>query len=157
MKNRPHVIDGKTVDPKRAVPRDANNRNEANVSSKRLYVSGVRDDHTEEMFRDYFTKYGAVEKTEIVTDKTTGKPRGFGFVTFDDYDPVDQCVLEKSHMIGGHRCDVKKALSKEEMNRAQMQRDRNDRFGRSRGDMRGGFGGGYAGAGGYAGRGGMFF
>lgn len=155
MKGRPHVIDGKTVDPKRAVPRDASNRNEANVSSKRLYVSGVREDHTEDMFRDYFCKFGNVEKTEIVTDKTTGKPRGFGFVTFDDYDPVDQCVLEKSHQIGGHRCDVKKALSKDEMNRAQMQRDRSDRSGRSRGDMRGGYAGGYAGAaGGYGGRGG---
>lgn len=65
MAARPHVIDGKTIDPKRAVPKDDKNRNESNVSTKRLYVSGVRDDHTEDMFKDYFTKYGQVEKVSF--------------------------------------------------------------------------------------------
>ncbi|KAL6738720.1 hypothetical protein Aduo_012237 [Ancylostoma duodenale] len=142
MAARPHVIDGKTVDPKRAVPRDDKNRNESNVSTKRLYVSGVREDHTEEMFTEYFSKFGNVVKSEIILDKVSNKPRGFGFVTFDDYDPVDQCVLLRSHMINGFRCDVKKGLSKDEMNKvAQSNRDRMDRMGRSRGDQRGGYGG----------------
>ncbi|VDM18070.1 unnamed protein product, partial [Wuchereria bancrofti] len=57
MAARPHVIDGKTVDPKRAVPRDQSARSEANVSSKRLYVSGVREEHTEQMFEDYFSQF----------------------------------------------------------------------------------------------------
>lgn len=65
MENRPHVIDGKTVDPKRAVPRDQSQRNEANVSSKRLYISGVREGHTEEMFTDYFSNYGNVIKVDF--------------------------------------------------------------------------------------------
>jgi hypothetical protein len=30
------------------------------------YVSGVRESHTEEMFKEYFTQYGAVEKVEII-------------------------------------------------------------------------------------------
>ncbi|PIO52630.1 hypothetical protein TELCIR_26062 [Teladorsagia circumcincta] len=157
MAARPHVIDGKTVDPKRAVPRDDKNRNESNVSTKRLYVSGVREDHTEEMFTEYFGKYGNVVKSEIILDKVTNKPRGFGFVTFDDYDPVDQCVLLRSHMINGFRCDVKKGLSKDEMNKvAQSTRDRVDRMGRSRGDARGGGPGGWGGQtrGGYGQQGG---
>ncbi|CAD6196240.1 unnamed protein product [Caenorhabditis auriculariae] len=139
MSGRPHVIDSKTVDPKRAVPRDDKNRNESNVSTKRLYVSGVREDHTEDMFTDYFNKFGTVTKSEIILNKDTGKPRGFGFVTFDDHDSVDQCVLQKSHMINGFRCDVRKGLSKDEMSKAQMARDRQDRGGRTR-DPRGGYG-----------------
>ncbi|KAK6112812.1 Uncharacterized protein BM_BM9909 [Brugia malayi] len=151
MAARPHVIDGKTVDPKRAVPRDQSARSEANVSSKRLYVSGVREEHTEQMFEDYFSQFGKVLKVEIIADKNTGKPRGFAFISFDDYDPVDKCVLQKSHQIHNYRCDVKKALSKEEMAKAQqLDRERTERMGRSRGTMRpdryGGGPGGYGGA-----------
>ncbi|CAI2350874.1 unnamed protein product [Caenorhabditis sp. 36 PRJEB53466] len=154
MKQRPHVIDGKTVDPKRAVPRDDKNRSESNVSTKRLYVSGVREDHTEDMLTDYFSKFGTVTKSEIILDKVTAKPRGFGFVTFDDHDSVDQCVLQKSHMVGGHRCDVRKGLSKDEMSKAQMNRDRETRGGRTRDGQRGGYNGGGGGWGGPAQRGG---
>uniref|UniRef100_H2W5I2 RRM domain-containing protein n=1 Tax=Caenorhabditis japonica TaxID=281687 RepID=H2W5I2_CAEJA len=147
MKQRPHVIDGKTVDPKRAVPRDDKNRSESNVSTKRLYVSGVREDHTESMLTEYFSKFGAVTKSEIILDKATQKPRGFGFVTFDDHDSVDQCVLQKSHMVNGHRCDVRKGLSKDEMSKAQVNRDRETRGGRSRDGQRGGYNGGGGGSG----------
>jgi heterogeneous nuclear ribonucleoprotein A1/A3 len=134
MSNRPHVIDGKTVDPKRAVPRDQSTRGEANVSTQRLYVSGVREEHAEDHFKDYFSEFGNVVKVELIVDKATGKPRGFAFVTFDDYDAVDRCVLAKSHMINGFRCDVKKALSREEMSRAQQSdRDRMERGNRARG------------------------
>uniref|UniRef100_A0AC35TVT1 Heterogeneous nuclear ribonucleoprotein A1 n=1 Tax=Rhabditophanes sp. KR3021 TaxID=114890 RepID=A0AC35TVT1_9BILA len=139
MINRPHNIDGKVVDTKRAVPRDQSKTGEANVSSKRLYVSGIRDTHTEEMLSEYFGKFGAVLKTEIINDKATGKPRGFAFVTFDDYDCVDKCILIKSHMINELRCDVKKAVSKEEMNRSMDNggmRDRRSGGGGERGGMK---------------------
>ena len=154
MSARPHTIDGKTVEPKRAIPRDMSARPEANMSVKKLYVSGVREEHSEEIFRDYFAKFGEVQEVEIIADKATGKPRGFAFVTFGDYDAVDKCVLQKSHMIEGKRCDVKKALSKEEMKKAQQQeRERSERDGRSRGMERGG-GGGSWGSGGPGGPGG---
>ncbi|VDD94543.1 unnamed protein product [Enterobius vermicularis] len=160
MANRPHVIDGKTVDPKRAVPRDQSQRSETNLSTKRLYISGVREEHTEEMFEEYFSQFGKVVKAEIILDKATSKPRGFAFISFEDYDPVDKCVLIKSHQINNYRCDVKKALSKEEMARVYLiiflqERERADRMGRSRGTMRGGpdggYGSGWGGVGGPAG------
>lgn len=61
-----------------------------------------------------------VLQVEIIADKNTGKPRGFAFISFDDYDPVDKCVLQKSHQIHNYRCDVKKALSKEEMAKVKL-------------------------------------
>ncbi|KAF8355399.1 hypothetical protein PRIPAC_97022 [Pristionchus pacificus] len=142
---RPHVIDGKTVDPKRAVPRDANDRGAGNVSSKRLYVSGIREEHTDAQLDEYFQKFGTIEKVDIIKDKMTNKNRGFAFINFLDYDSVDKCVIMKSHQINGYRCDVKKGLSKEETAKAQQsERDRNDRNSRSRGSEggRGGRGGG---------------
>ena len=42
--------------------------------------------------RTYFTQFGNVIEVTRLTEKDTGKKRGFGFVEFDDYDPVDKCI-----------------------------------------------------------------
>lgn len=44
------------------VPRDQSQKSEQNMSTKRLYVSGVREEHTEEMFSKYFAQFGVVTK-----------------------------------------------------------------------------------------------
>ncbi|CAK5058993.1 unnamed protein product [Meloidogyne enterolobii] len=151
MAARPHNIDGKVVDPKRAVPRDQSQKSEQNMSTKRLYVSGVREEHTEDIFSKYFAQFGVVTKVEIITDKVTQKARGFAFISFDDYDSVDKCVLLKSHMIYGYRCDVKKALSRDEMQRA-AQKERDHPVGRGSQPYGGGRSGGGYGGGGYGGQ-----
>uniref|UniRef100_A0A915JKR7 RRM domain-containing protein n=1 Tax=Romanomermis culicivorax TaxID=13658 RepID=A0A915JKR7_ROMCU len=158
MSCRPHSIDGKAVEAKRATPRESDNNSKPNVVNKpekvnpvkRIFLSGIKDEHDETMFTEYFSQFGVVSSVEIVMDKNTGKKRGFGYVTFDTSDAVESAVAMKSHMIGGMRCDAKKALSRDEMNRSSYQygRDRQQRDYRSRGTGRGethGFGNGYGG------------
>ena len=53
--------------------------------------------------------------TEIMTDRGSGRKRGFAFVTFDDHDSIDNTVIQKYHTVNGHNCEVRKALSKQEM------------------------------------------
>jgi heterogeneous nuclear ribonucleoprotein A1/A3 len=144
---RPHEIDGKKVDSKRAVPKDANDKGPSQVSTQRLYVSGIKEGHTEEMLKEYFSEFGNVLKVDIAKDKNTDTIRGFAFVHFDDYDAVDKCVLMKSHQINDQRCDVKKGLSKEEM--AKFDQGMRDR--QFRGDRQGGRGGGFGDRGGRGG------
>ena len=43
------------------------------------------------------------------------KREPFAFVTFDDHDSVDKTVIQKYHTVNGHNCEVRKALSKQEM------------------------------------------
>ena len=61
-------------------------------SVKKVFVGGIGQDTEESHLRDYFSKFGNVESVAIITEKETGRRRGFGFVVFDDYDPVDKIV-----------------------------------------------------------------
>ena len=97
MNNRPHSIDGRQVQPKRAVPRDDFNHPGSNMSVNKIFVGGLRDKPIEKEDLDaYFGTFGSVREVLISTDKETGKSRGFGFVLFDDVDSVDKVVLQRS-------------------------------------------------------------
>ena len=49
---------------------------------------------TEDDIRQYFEQFGKIAAITRLTEKDTGKPRGFGFVEYDDYDPVDKAILK---------------------------------------------------------------
>jgi len=70
----------------------------AAMKVKKVFVGGISPDTTEEHMEEYFSRYGRVESVSVITDKETGKSRGFGFVTYTDYDPVDK-ICGKFHGI----------------------------------------------------------
>lgn len=141
---RPHVIDGREVEPKRAVPREESGKPEAHMSIKKIFVGGIKDEMQEEDIKAYFQDFGNIESVDVIMDKETRKKRGFGFITFDDYDAVDKLVLLKHHNIAGYRVEVKKAVSKQEMQGAMESRGgRGGRGGGRGGRGRGGGGGNY--------------
>ncbi|XDC64730.1 hypothetical protein R6Z07M_015912 [Ovis aries] len=137
---RPHSVDGRVVEPKRAVARQESGKSGAPVTVKKLFVGGIKKDTEEHHLRDYFEEYGKIDTIEIITERQSGKKRGFGFVTFDDHDPMDKIVLQKYHTINGHNAEVRKALSRQEMQEVQSSRSgRGGNFGF--GDSHGGGGG----------------
>ena len=50
----------------------------------KIYVGNLSYEANEDALRDLFTKFGEVEEVAIITDRQTGKARGFGFVTMPD-------------------------------------------------------------------------
>ncbi|XP_055521247.1 heterogeneous nuclear ribonucleoprotein A1-like isoform X2 [Leucoraja erinacea] len=169
MGARPHKVDGRVVEPKRAVSREDSTRPGAHLTVKKIFVGGIKEDTEEHHLRDYFEKYGKIEVTEVMTDRQSGKKRGFAFITFDDHDAVDKIVVQKYHTVNGHNCEVRKALSREEMQNSGMNQRGRGSSGNFRGNFnnsggnfggrggggnfnsRGGFGGGSRGGGGYGG------
>lgn len=78
---------------------------------RKLAVLGLPWDTTEETLRLHFSQYGAVEATDIMKDRLSGKSRGFGFVTFSDAAAAAR-ALQVDHTIDGRRCEAKVALPK---------------------------------------------
>ncbi|KAL9942262.1 hypothetical protein ACHAQF_006541 [Verticillium nonalfalfae] len=97
-----HFLDGKIIDPKRAIPRDEQEK------TSKIFVGGVSQETTDQEFKDYFAQFGRVVDATLMMDKDTGRPRGFGFVTFESEEGVDACL--KTHLeIHGKPIEVKKA------------------------------------------------
>jgi RNA recognition motif-containing protein len=52
----------------------------------KLYVGNLPFTATDESVRELFSKHGTVEKVSLISDRDTGRPRGFGFVEMSNAD-----------------------------------------------------------------------
>ena len=51
--------------------------------TKKLYVGNLPFSMTEELLRDLFEQHGQTQSVNVITDRETGRSRGFGFVEFE--------------------------------------------------------------------------
>ncbi|KAK1434215.1 hypothetical protein QVD17_11134 [Tagetes erecta] len=79
----------------------------------KLFVGGIAWETSEESFSSYFGNYGELADSVIMVDKITGRPRGFGFVTFANPADADK-VLEQDHVIDGRPVEVKRTVPRED-------------------------------------------
>ncbi|KAI1762394.1 hypothetical protein GGR53DRAFT_501793 [Hypoxylon sp. FL1150] len=115
-----HFLDGKIIDPKRAIPRDEQEK------TSKIFVGGVSQETTETDFKDYFAQFGRVVDATLMMDKDTGRPRGFGFVTFESEAGVEACL--NTHLeIHGKPIEVKKAQPRGNM-REEEEASRRGKF-----------------------------
>ncbi|MBU0731711.1 RNA-binding protein [Patescibacteria group bacterium] len=60
--------------------------------SKKLFVGGINYDSSEDALAEYFGQAGTVESAVIITDKMTGRSKGFGFVEFASDEEAEKAV-----------------------------------------------------------------
>lgn len=103
--------------------------------NKRIYVGNLPFHTTEQELTDLFSQAGAVESVNLITDRETGRSKGFAFVEMSGSDADEAINRFNGHEFNGRSLTVNEARPRED-----------------RGGGRGGYGGGRGGGGG--GRGG---
>src|SRR5271167_3009751 len=82
---------------------------------KNLYVGNLPHSTTEAELRTVFQAHGAVEKVSIVTDRETGRARGFAFVEMTDAGEAEKAVAALNGTeLGGRTLKINEAKPKAE-------------------------------------------
>ncbi len=86
--------------------------------SKKIYVGNLPFSATEDEIRGMFAEFGSVESVQLITDRDTGRPRGFGFVEMENgADEAIQALNQKE--LGGRSLNVNEARPRKERPRQQ--------------------------------------
>ncbi|KAE8679913.1 RNA-binding protein 1 [Hibiscus syriacus] len=140
-----HVILGRTVEVKKAIPRSEQHQSQQqqeqlhhypnqqqnsgsstngsdaadsnnSFRTKKIFVGGLSATLTEEEFKNYFERFGRITDVVVMHDSMTNRPRGFGFVTFDSEESVENVMQKNFHEVNNRLVEVKRAVPKEGSN-----------------------------------------
>ena len=62
--------------------------------SKKLFVGGLSWDTTDDTLRSAFDRFGEMSEVKVITDRDSGRSRGFGFVTFEEAEHASAALAE---------------------------------------------------------------
>ena len=77
--------------------------------AKKLYVGGLPYNTTDAELKDAFSKAGTVVSANVISDKMTGRSRGFGFVEMEDADADKAVEMFNGQELGGRKITVNEA------------------------------------------------
>ena len=85
-------------------------RDEDYKLSKKIYIGNLPFSSTEDELRAVFERHGRVESVSVITDRDSGRPRGFAFVEMDEASAADDAIraLDGSEL-GGRSLRVNEA------------------------------------------------
>jgi cold-inducible RNA-binding protein len=99
---------------------------------KNIFVGNLSFNTNEDELRQAFEAFGQVDRVSILTDRDTGRSRGFGFVEMTNNEEGDKAISGlNGSQLGGRTINVNEARPKTE--RVGGGRDRGDRGDRGRG------------------------
>jgi cold-inducible RNA-binding protein len=108
--------------------------------AKKLYVGSLSYNTTDERLKEHFSQAGTVTSASVITDKMSGRSKGFGFVEMSTDEEANKAI----EMFNGQDLDGRNII----VNEARPMAPRAPRTGGFGGGGRGGFGGGRGGFGG---------
>ena len=83
--------------------------------SNKLFVGNLSFDTTENDLQDAFAAHGTVVETNLMMDRETGRPRGFGFITMGTPEEAQKAIAAlNGSQLGGRALTVNVAKPREE-------------------------------------------
>ena len=76
------------------------------MNQNKLYVGNIPYTTTEDELQATFAPYGPLRELKIITDRETGRSRGFAFVTFDSHESAEAATQLNGQDFGGRRLVV---------------------------------------------------
>lgn len=72
----------------------------------KIFVGGLPYHTTDESLKVFFQRFGNIEEAVVINDRSTGKSRGYGFVTMETKEAADSAVLDPNPIIDGRKANV---------------------------------------------------
>nr|BAA82622.1 Musashi [Halocynthia roretzi] len=120
LKNGPHSLDNKKIDPKPCTPKGIQQEKKSaameHTQSHKIFIGGIAQSSTTEDVKKYFEEgFGTVNEVVFVINKEDNRHKGFGFVTFANEQAVNKAVDMHFHEIGDKQIEAKRATPREKM------------------------------------------
>lgn len=81
----------------------------------KMYVGNLSFDSSKQDIESVFSEYGTVTDVHLPTDRDTGRPRGFAFVTMDSKEAMEAAIAGlDGQQVGGRSLKVNEARPREE-------------------------------------------
>ncbi len=78
----------------------------------KLYVGNFPFTVDEAQLRGIFAQYGEISELALITDRDTGRPKGFGFITFASQQSAEKALEQNGKDLGGRALRVNMAVDK---------------------------------------------
>ncbi|XP_060570008.1 RNA-binding protein 24-B-like isoform X4 [Ruditapes philippinarum] len=72
----------------------------------KIFVGGLPYHTTDKSLREFFDKFGDIEEAVVITDRQTGKSRGYGFVTMANREAAERACKDPNPIIDGRKANV---------------------------------------------------
>ena len=82
------------------------------MEQNKLYVGNLPFSVSEDQIRSTFAQYGEISRLNLITDRDTGRPKGFGFITFVSQQAVEKALAHNGKDLGGRALRVNLATEK---------------------------------------------
>lgn len=105
-----------------------------------IFVSNINYSTREESLQDLFSEFGEVTSAKVITDRETGRSRGFGFVEMSDEDGKNAIEALNGKELDGKELNVSEAKPREDKPRRSFDNNRSGGGGYGGGNRGGGSG-----------------